>query len=60
MVYIAQGGVASGTPEEVITGDTLTRLYGTPIEVLTTSDGRMVVVGHPEAPAHHSDRHGGH
>ena len=60
VVYIAQGGVASGTPEEVITGDTLTRLYGTPIEVLTTSDGRMVVVGHPEAPAHHSDRHGGH
>jgi zinc/manganese transport system ATP-binding protein len=60
VVYIAQGGVASGTPEEVITGDTLTRLYGTPIEVLTTSDGRMVVVGQPEAPAHHSDRHGGH
>jgi zinc/manganese transport system ATP-binding protein len=60
VVYIAQGGVASGTPTEVITGDTLTRLYGTPIEVLTTSDGRMVVVGQPEAPAHHSDRHGGH
>jgi zinc/manganese transport system ATP-binding protein len=60
VVYIAQGGVASGTPEEVITGDILTRLYGTPIEVLTTSDGRMVVVGQPEAPAHHSDRHGGH
>jgi zinc/manganese transport system ATP-binding protein len=60
VVYIARGGVASGTPEEVITGDTLTRLYGTPIEVLTTSDGRMVVVGQPEAPAHHTDRHGGH
>ncbi|HEX3564265.1 MAG TPA: ATP-binding cassette domain-containing protein [Acidimicrobiales bacterium] len=60
VVYIAQGGVASGSPEEVITGETLTRLYGTPIEVLTTSDGRMVVVGQPEAPAHHSDRHGGH
>jgi len=60
VVYIAQGGVASGTPAEVITGDTLTQLYGTPIEVLTTSDGRMVVVGQPEAPAHHSDRHGGH
>ncbi|HWF22360.1 MAG TPA: ABC transporter ATP-binding protein [Acidimicrobiales bacterium] len=60
VVYIAQGGVASGSPEEVITGEILTRLYGTPIEVLTTSDGRMVVVGQPEAPAHHSDRHGGH
>jgi zinc/manganese transport system ATP-binding protein len=36
---------------------TLSRLYETPIEVLTTSDGRLVVVGQPEAPAHHSSRH---
>ena len=57
VVYIAAGGVAAGTPAEVVTGDTLTRLYGTPVEVLTTSDGRLVVVGQPEAPAYHSDRH---
>ena len=44
--------------DEIFTSDTLTRLYGTPIEVLTTSDGRLVVVGQPEAPSHHSDRHG--
>jgi zinc/manganese transport system ATP-binding protein len=25
--------------------------------VLQTADGRLVVVGAPEAPAHHSDRH---
>jgi zinc/manganese transport system ATP-binding protein len=43
----------------VITSETLSRLYGTPIEVLTASDGRLVVVGQPEAPAHHSDRHPG-
>ena len=27
------------------------------VEVLRTSDGRLVVVGAPEAPALHSDRH---
>jgi zinc/manganese transport system ATP-binding protein len=57
VVYIATGGAAAGTPHEVITSETLSRLYETPIEVLTTSDGRLVVVGHPEAPAHHSSRH---
>jgi zinc/manganese transport system ATP-binding protein len=57
VVYIAQGGTVAGTPDEVITSETLTRLYGTPIEVLRTRDGRLVVVGGPEAPAIHSDRH---
>ena len=57
VVYLAEGGAATGTPQEVITSETLTRLYGTPVEVLRTSDGRLVVVGQPEAPARHSDRH---
>ena len=46
VVYLADGGAVAGTPREVITSETLTRLYGTPIEVLTTADGRLVVVGH--------------
>ncbi|MEV7026624.1 ABC transporter ATP-binding protein, partial [Kitasatospora sp. NPDC093558] len=58
VVYIAEGGAVSGTPAEVITSETLTRLYRTPVEVLRTSDGRLVVVGQPEAPAVHIDRHG--
>jgi zinc/manganese transport system ATP-binding protein len=57
VVYVASGGAVSGTPTEVITSATLSALYATPIEVLRTSDGRLVVVGQPEAPAHHSDRH---
>ncbi|WP_280703216.1 ABC transporter ATP-binding protein [Kitasatospora sp. GP82] len=57
VVYIAEGGAVAGTPAEVITSETLTRLYRTPVEVLRTSDGRLVVVGQPEAPALHSDRH---
>ena len=60
VVYLAHGGAVAGSPAEVITGDILSRLYDTPIEVLRTSDGRLVVVGQPEAPAHHSDRHDGH
>jgi zinc/manganese transport system ATP-binding protein len=59
VVYMSAGGTASGTPAEVITSETLSRLYQTPVEVLTASDGRLVVVGQPEAPALHSDRHAG-
>ncbi|WP_336857404.1 metal ABC transporter ATP-binding protein [Sinomonas albida] len=57
VVYIAEGGAAAGTPAEVITSETLTRLYRTRVEVLRTGDGRLVVVGQPEAPAAHTDRH---
>jgi zinc/manganese transport system ATP-binding protein len=57
VVYVAGGRILAGTPEAVITNETLSALYQTPVEVLRTSDGRLVVVGQPEAPAHHSDRH---
>jgi zinc/manganese transport system ATP-binding protein len=57
VVYLGTGGAATGTPREVITTETLSRLYQTRVEVLSTSDGRLVVVGQPEAPAHHHDRH---
>ncbi|PZS37392.1 MAG: metal ABC transporter ATP-binding protein [Pseudonocardiales bacterium] len=48
VVYLAPGGSKIGSPREVITGPTLTQLFGTPIEVLTASDGRLVVIGHPQ------------
>jgi zinc/manganese transport system ATP-binding protein len=59
VIYLGRGGAVSGSPAEVITSETLTRLYGTPVEVLCASDGRLVVVGQPEAPAVHADRHPG-
>jgi zinc/manganese transport system ATP-binding protein len=59
VVYLADGGAASGTPDEVITTETLSALFRTPVEVLRASDGRLVVVGGPEAPALHTDRHFG-
>ena len=57
VVYLADGRALSGTVEEVITAPNLTALYGAPIEVLRTGDGRLVVVGQPEAPHHHGHRH---
>lgn len=53
VVYVAHGQVAAGTPEEVITTETLSRLYGTPIEVLRARDGHIVVVGQTEEEVHH-------
>jgi zinc/manganese transport system ATP-binding protein len=57
VIYLGRGGALIGPPEEVITSESLSKLYDTPIEVLRASDGRLVVVGQPEAPAHHHDRH---
>jgi zinc/manganese transport system ATP-binding protein len=57
VLYLAGGRAAMGPPKEVITSETLSRLYGAPIEVLETKDGRLVVVGQPEAPHLHGPRH---
>jgi zinc/manganese transport system ATP-binding protein len=57
VVYIAAGTAVEGSPEQVISSETLSRLYGAPIEVLRASDGRLVVVGQPEAPFVHGGRH---
>jgi zinc/manganese transport system ATP-binding protein len=57
VVYLAAGRAAIGPPSEVITTEILSELYGAPVEVLRTSDGRLVVVGTPEPPAVHGDRH---
>lgn len=57
VVYVAQGQVVSGAPQEVITSATLSRLYGTPVEVLRTTDGRVVVVGQNEPVSYHGHGH---
>jgi len=57
VVYLGQGGAMCGPPGAVITTEALSRLFETPIEVLHASDGRLVVVGQPEPPAYHADRH---
>ena len=57
VVYVAGGRVAAGTPAEVITTESLSSLYDSPVEVLTTSQGRLVVVGAPDAHTHHDRGH---
>ncbi len=57
VVYVAGGHVLCGKPEEVIRTETLTRLYGAPVEVLRTSDGRIVVVGQHEPVSYHPADH---
>ncbi|MDQ6918301.1 MAG: ABC transporter ATP-binding protein [Candidatus Dormibacteraeota bacterium] len=54
VIYVAGGRVLSGKPEEVIRTETLTHLYGAPVEVLRTSDGRIVVVGQQEPVSYHA------
>ena len=57
VVYMGGGRALTGTVDEVITPTKLTALYGSPVEVLRANDGRLVVVGLPEAPHHHGHRH---
>jgi zinc/manganese transport system ATP-binding protein len=54
VIYIARGSAVIGTPEEVITADQLSALYGIPIEVLHDRAGRLFVVGQPDAPPAHT------
>ncbi len=47
VLYLAPGDWAIGTPETVLTSETLSRLYDTEIDVLRLR-GRLVVVGTPD------------
>jgi zinc/manganese transport system ATP-binding protein len=53
VIYIANGKVATGTPEEVLTSRRLSELYGTRVEVLRDSKGNIVVAG---AEDYHGDQ----
>ena len=53
VIYLAHGGAVMGPPEQVITADTLSMLYGTAVDVLRDRSGRLVVVGQPDSHAEH-------
>jgi len=59
ILYLANGRFTLGTPDEVLTSETLTRLYGAPVFVLRAGD-RLVVVGAPDADAAHHHHHEEH
>jgi zinc/manganese transport system ATP-binding protein len=52
IIYIANGKIASGKPESIVTSETLSALYGAPIEVLRSPKGRLAVLGVEEAEHH--------
>ena len=53
VVYLADGRAASGTTDEVVRTETLSRLYGHHVEVIHVQ-GRVLVVSGAEHQAHHS------
>jgi zinc/manganese transport system ATP-binding protein len=55
VVYFAGGRGVEGPPREVIQADVLSELYGSPIEVVETPSGRLIVVGAPDAAGHSGD-----
>jgi zinc/manganese transport system ATP-binding protein len=57
VLYLVGGNWAIGRPEDVMTSERLTELYGVPIDVLRIRD-RIVVVGAPDSG--HGDAGGGH
>jgi zinc/manganese transport system ATP-binding protein len=51
VLYLARGAFRIGTPDQVLTSEVLTDLYGTPVDVFR-SRGRVVVVGSDEHEHH--------
>jgi zinc/manganese transport system ATP-binding protein len=52
VLYIAHGRLAMGRPHEIITSESLSRIYSSPVEVLRDSRGRVFVVGLEEEVSH--------
>jgi zinc/manganese transport system ATP-binding protein len=52
VIYVANGKVASGKPEDVLTSESLSALYDIPVEVLHDSKGNLAIVG---IEGHHRD-----
>jgi zinc/manganese transport system ATP-binding protein len=45
VLYVAQGQIAIGKPDEIITSEHLTQMYDAPVEVMRDSRGRVLVFG---------------
>jgi len=55
VLYLAAGRWAVGTPSEVLDAEQLTRLYGSPVEVVRLGDRIVIVGGDADAGGHHLD-----
>ena len=54
VLYLAGGRFRVGPPEEVMTTEVLSDLYGSHVEVIN-ANGRLIVVGLPDATTHHHE-----
>lgn len=52
VIYVANSQLVSGNVEEIITSKKLTQLYGSEIEVIKDSKGRLVILGAREVEHH--------
>ncbi len=52
VIYIANGKVATGTPLQILTSESLSDLYGIQVEVLRDPHGNVAIIGIEE---HHGD-----
>ena len=52
VLYIANGRLAMGPPDDIVTSERLTEIYSSPVEVLKDSRGRVFVVGLEEEVSH--------
>lgn len=53
VIYVANGQISSGLPSQIISSKSLSNLYGSPIEVLRDSRGRVAVLGVEESAHPH-------
>lgn len=53
VIYMANGRIAIGRPNEVVTSKALSELYDSPVEVIRDSKGRVAVFGVEEATHPH-------
>jgi zinc/manganese transport system ATP-binding protein len=54
VIYVANGKVSSGKPEDIVTSKSLSQLYDSPVEVLRDSKGRVAILGIEESGHHHA------
>jgi zinc/manganese transport system ATP-binding protein len=61
VLYLIDGSFRLGTPDEVMTSEVLSELYGSAVEVIRRDDRLIVLGGSDDEPAHHhhNDDHGG-
>jgi zinc/manganese transport system ATP-binding protein len=52
-MYVAGGKIIAGSPESILTSEALSKLYGSNVEVLRDSHGRVAILGIESNDHHH-------